>query len=764
MPEEEVKTKMEQFPANNPNPVLRAGKDGTVLYSNVAGEPLLHGWGVNIGEKLPSYVTDVVQRVIFQNSPEKMEVKAGNHVYLVSFHPLPEEEYVNIYGFDISEQKDLEDRLRESEEKYRAFFENSIDAVLLTSTDGTISTANPEACRIFGMTEEEINQAGRNGVVDTSDPGLKLALEERVKTGKFRGELNLRRKDGTIFPGDVSTVLFTDRNGYVKTSMHIRDITERKQMEEALRESEIKYRNIVETANEGIWVYDADIKFTYVNKKMADMLGYGQEEIICMSACDFMDEEGKVIAQQNLEKRRQGISDVHEFKLICKDSSPIWMSVSSKALFDDDGKFAGTLSMYTDITERKQMDKVLQQSEEKYRSLFENLNSAALLIEPIFNGDGRLVDLRYLMANPSVKKHIGKTPDELVGKLYSEVFHYPRRNPVFDIYDDVLSSGKSFNSEIFLPALNKHYDMSIYRPIAGQLALVISDISDRKKAEELLRESEQRLQAILDGSDNAFYVKDLKGRFILINKRLEELLGMKRDEVYGKTDYDFFTPELADSYKVNDSRILKSGVPEQLEEVSDLVDGRHIFLANKFPLYDLHGKPYAICGISTDITERKQIEESLREAYENLQVQSEELQVQSEELQMQNEELQSQSNELNEAYGALHELEKHYRMLFTNMTEAFYLIDVIYDKNGKPYDYRFLEVNPAYEHNMGVKKGQMLGKSLFEVFPNASPITIEKYNEIAISGQSNILRFLVRLLTTNTSMFMLSALRKGSLR
>ena len=81
---------MEQFPAKNPNPVLRAEKDGTVLYSNVAGEPLLHKWGVVVGEKLPSYIKDFVQRVISQNIPDNMEVKAGSRTYLVSFYPLPE--------------------------------------------------------------------------------------------------------------------------------------------------------------------------------------------------------------------------------------------------------------------------------------------------------------------------------------------------------------------------------------------------------------------------------------------------------------------------------------------------------------------------------------------------------------------------------------------------------------------------------------------------------------------------------------------------
>ena len=106
---------MEQFPEKNPNPVISVGNDGMVLYSNEAGEPLLQEWGVKVGEKLPSNIGDIVQRVIFQNNPEKMEVKVGKRVYLVVFHPLPEQECVNVYGFDISDQKELEGKLQESE-------------------------------------------------------------------------------------------------------------------------------------------------------------------------------------------------------------------------------------------------------------------------------------------------------------------------------------------------------------------------------------------------------------------------------------------------------------------------------------------------------------------------------------------------------------------------------------------------------------------------------------------------------------------------
>jgi Sensory domain found in PocR len=98
-----------------PNPVLSVEKDWTVIYSNEAGKPLLHEWSVKIGDKLPSYIGDFVQRVLCRNSPEKMEVKVGKRVYLIVFHPLAEQARVNISGFDISDQKELKEKIQESE-------------------------------------------------------------------------------------------------------------------------------------------------------------------------------------------------------------------------------------------------------------------------------------------------------------------------------------------------------------------------------------------------------------------------------------------------------------------------------------------------------------------------------------------------------------------------------------------------------------------------------------------------------------------------
>jgi PAS domain-containing protein len=118
-----MKSNMEQFSINSPNPVLSVEKNGTVLYSNEAGEPLLNEWGVEIGGKLPSSIVDPVQRVICRKSPEKMEIRVGNRVYLIVFHPILDAECVNISGFDISDQKELEEKLLESEARYRDVFE-----------------------------------------------------------------------------------------------------------------------------------------------------------------------------------------------------------------------------------------------------------------------------------------------------------------------------------------------------------------------------------------------------------------------------------------------------------------------------------------------------------------------------------------------------------------------------------------------------------------------------------------------------------------
>ncbi len=138
--------------------------------------------------------------------------------------------------------------------------------------------------------------------------------------------------------------------------------------------------------------------------------------------------------------------------------------------------------------------------------------------------------------------------------------------------------------------------------------------SEQKRAEKALRERERLLQDVIDGSTSPIFLKDRDGKFITINASLERMLGMSREEIKGKTDYDIAPKEVADYWRTHDTKVMATGKAIQIEEVADLQDGHHIFLANKFPLVDADGQVYGVGAISHDITERKRAEEALRKS------------------------------------------------------------------------------------------------------------------------------------------------------
>jgi PAS domain S-box-containing protein len=525
--EEEMQNRMELFPATNPNPVLSVAKDGTVLYSNEAGKPLLCEWNVKIGEKLSLHVENIVQRVISLNIPEKMEVKVGSKEYVISFHPLQEEECVNIYGFDIGEQKEVEEKLRESKKKYR---------------------------------------------------------------------------------------------------------------------------DIVETANEGIWRYDGEIKLTYVNKKMADMLGYCQEEMIGKFPWDFTDEENKVIAKQNLEKRRQGISDVHEFKLIRKDGSPLWVLVSAKALFNDDGKFAGALSMYTDITERKSAEQEREIMVE-FLSLINESKGTANLIH------SAMTFFRELSGFEAVGIRL-KDGDNY---SYFEVSGFPEK---FLSLENSLSTWDATGQ-----IAHDSAGYPIHECMCGN---IIHGRFDPSKP---------------------FFTK--RGSFYS-NCNTELLTTMINE------DHQARTRNRCDCEGYESVALIALRAGEECLGLLQLNDKRK----GQFTQWTIAMWERLADYLAVALTKTR-AEDSLQQAYENLQVQSEELQTQSEELQMQSEEIQAQSEELQaqneelqvrseelrEAYEALWESEDQFRVLIRNLKSGVALID----ETG-----RFAVVNPSFMQIFGL--------------------------------------------------------------
>ena len=338
---------------------------------------------------------------------------------------------------DITERKKTEEALREGEARFRSVLDNSIDVIYRMNVQtGHYEYVSPSAESVVGFSPAELmaldSEASLSMIHPDDLPGMRAAMARREYNGKVEAVYRQRTKSGNYRWISNHMSLVNDRTGRpLYRNGNIRDITELKEAETKLKEtldnldklvkertaeleeaynslkkSEVKYRNIVETANEGIWTSDAEYRTTYVNKKLAEMLGYNPEEMIGKLGIDFVDEEYKPFSIQDRKRKLQGIDDTHENKLIRKDGSLLWVLVNSKALFAKDGKFTGLLAMFTDITERKK-------AEEKIRNLANIVESSndAIITKSL---DGIITSW-----NKGAEQVYGYSAKEILGKPIS---------------------------------------------------------------------------------------------------------------------------------------------------------------------------------------------------------------------------------------------------------------------------------------------------------------------------------------------------------
>jgi PAS domain S-box-containing protein len=216
----------------------------------------------------------------------------------------------------------------------------------------------------------------------------------------------------------------------------------------------------------------------------------------------------------------------------------------------------------------------------------------------------------------------------------------------------------------------------------------------RSRAERALEEldrSQHLLAAIVDNSAAVIYVKDLQGRYLLINHRYEEIFHLGRAEILGKTDHELFAAEDADRFRTMDRRVAAGDAALTEEEVVPLDDGLHTFVSVKSPLRDASGTVYGIFGISTDITEGKLAQEAVRQS------------------------------------------ELRYRALFDTLIEGFCTVEMIFDATGKAVNYRFLEVNPAFEMQTGLKDAE--GRLVADLVPDLEAHWFETFGRVAVTGE-----------------------------
>ncbi len=525
---------------------------------------------------------------------------------------------------DITERKRIEKALKLSERYFRALTENASDGVAVVSGEGTISYESPSFNRMLGYEMEEWKGKSSFELVHPDDLSKAVDLfTELIQNPSdiVKAEIRGKHKDGSWRTLEVvGRNLLSDPavDGIVA---NFRDITERRQMEESLRESELLATATIEGMSDGVMLVGIDGKVTYVNRAFEKLLGHKAEEIVGTSALElptYRDSKDREKAREALRMLiEKGSTKAVDMTAITKDGEEIPISFNASVIKDAQGSPKMLVAVLRDVTERRWAEEVLRQSEEYFRALIENSQDAIVILD----SDGTI---RY--ESPSTARLWGYKPEDWADRNYWE-FVFPE--DMQDVAEKFAKLLQNQGTSLFTNMRVRQKDGSMRvveasgqnlldNPAVKGIVLNIRDITERKQAEEALRESEKRLRDIVENSREWIWEVDTKGKYTYSSPIVESIAGYTPEEILEKHFYDLFHPDDRESLKQGAFETFARKEPFR-EFVNRNVskDGKTIWLSTSgIPILDNAGNLMGYRGSDVDITERKQAEEALRRSEE----------------------------------------------------------------------------------------------------------------------------------------------------
>jgi PAS domain S-box-containing protein len=523
---------------------------------------------------------------------------------------------------DVSKLKRAEEELSASEEKYHNLLIKLQEGVLVEDEEGKISFINPQTVKMLGYSSDN-ELLGRHWTTivppsELEDIKAQAAIRQHGVSSTY--EANLLMKDNRNVPVKISaTPLFTSSGAFQGVLSVFTDIRDRIETEKALRESEERYRTILDNIEDGYYEVDLAGNFTFFNEGLRRIVDYSAEELMGMNNREYMEPETakRMYKVFNAVYQTGKPTKVIDWETVRKDGLKAIMEGSISLIRDLQGNPIGFRGIVRDVTERKRAEVALQESEERYRTLVESIPIGLSRTSPGPKG-------KFLMANPAILELFGyESEAELKQINVADVYANPNDRIAFS--ERLLAQGGFSRAEL-------QYKKKDGTPIWGAITArviadkeehpyfdcVIEDITERKQAEEAKEAAEERYRSLVENIPLAIgrSTPGPKGRYLMVNPALVRILGYESEEdlkqhPVSETYWDF-----AERKRFSDF-ILAQGSVSGVELQFKKKDGTPIWVSvNASVVYNEDGDPFAFDFINEDITAQKQAEAALIETQE----------------------------------------------------------------------------------------------------------------------------------------------------
>ena len=515
---------------------------------------------------------------------------------------------------NITERKRAEEALRQSEERYRGIVNQTIGGIAETDLTGKFIMVNERYCQITGYTRNQLlGDLRMQDITHPDDRQRNLELFSRLTAdgNPFEIEKRYIRSDGSIVwvHNSVSAIISADGKPHSAVAAVI-DVTERKRTEEALRRNERMFSTLIDTAPFGVYFIDSEFRLRAINKG-SQAVFRGIDPLIGRDFAEVLRVIWKEpFATEAIERFRHTLRTGESFV-----SQPV---VEERANIDEieaydwqihritfpDGTY-GVVCYFYDLSEQKQMEATVRASESLYRAIARNIPGGGVYVVD--------KDFRYVVAEGPVTEAFGLSREILEGRTVTEVFPDERGKRMEDrlrrnFAGEIVGFETKFNGRVYWTQQAPLHDS------LEQVIILTLDITERKQAEEALRESEERFRAILRQATAGIVRKDAEGSLIFVNEAFCNMLGYTEAELIGKTMWDFMHEDDVAENKRSYEQLMREGIPSKLERRLLRQDGSVIWVdASVSPILDAAGKPQSAVTVEVDIAGRKQAEEALRE-------------------------------------------------------------------------------------------------------------------------------------------------------